>query len=161
MKNLSSWLIAIFAFMFWGFRVVTTILYSLGTEFIAEPIDLTMEIALLFITFICICFITQRKLLPTIIYLIAHLAYYGIYLYQNITTLISEAGLVNGGLNNYLSILIAFIGILIPIAAFFDVLLDKNRKAHPVDKQTDWFYKNKDYDRKLDDRADKNQYRTM
>lgn len=161
MKNLSSWLIAIFAFMFWGFRVLTTVLYSLGTEFVAEPIDLTMEIALLFITFICICFITKRKLLPTVIYLIAHLAYYGVYLYQNITNLISEAELVNGGLNNYLSILIAFVGIIIPIAAFFDVLLDKNRKAHPVDKQTDWFYKNKEYDRKLDDRADKNQYRTL
>jgi len=30
-----------------------------------------------------------------------------------------------------------------------------------VDKQTDWFYKNKEYDRKLDERADKNQYRTL
>ena len=47
------------------------------------------------------------------------------------------------------------------LAALFDVLLDKNRKAHPTDKKTDWFYKNKDYDRKLDDRADKNNYRTM
>jgi len=47
------------------------------------------------------------------------------------------------------------------LAAFFDVLLDKNRKAHPVDKQTDWFYKNEQYDRKMDDRADKNQYRTL
>ncbi len=161
MKNLSSWLIAIFAFMFWGFRVITTILYSLGTEFVAEPIDLTMEIALLFITFICICFITKRKLLPSIIYLISHLAYYGIYLYQNIISIINEEELINAGIDNYLSILIAFVGIIIPIAAFFDVLLDKNRKAHPVDKQTDWFYKNKDFDRKLDERADKNQYRIM
>ena len=161
MKNLSSWLIAIFAFMFWGFRVITTILYSLGTEFVAEPIDLTMEIALLFITFICICFITKRKLLPSIIYLISHLAYYGIYLYQNIISIINEEELINAGIDNYLSILIAFVGIIIPIAEFFDVLLDKNRKAHPVDKQTDWFYKNKDFDRKLDERADKNQYRIM
>ena len=161
MKNLSSWLIAIFAFMFWGFRVITTILYSLGTEFVAEPIDLTMEIALLFITFICICFITKRKLLPSIIYLISHLAYYGIYLYRNIISIINEEELINAGIDNYLSILIAFVGIIIPIAAFFDVLLDKNRKAHPVDKQTDWFYKNKDFDRKLDERADKNQYRIM
>lgn len=161
MKSLSSWLIAIFAFMFWGFRVVTTVLYSLGTEFVSEPIDLTMEIVLLFITFICICFIPLRKLLPTTIYLISHLAYFGVYLYQNIVPLINDAELVNGGMTNYISIVIAFVGILIPIAAFFDVLLDKNRKAHPVDKQTDWFYKNKDFDRKMDDRADKNQYRTM
>ena len=38
---------------------------------------------------------------------------------------------------------------------------DKNRKAHPKDKKTDWFYKNEQYDRKLDERADKNNYRTM
>ena len=43
----------------------------------------------------------------------------------------------------------------------FDLLLDKNRKAHPKDKKTDWFYKNEQYDRKLDDRADKNNYRTL
>ena len=59
MKNLSSWLIAIFAFMFWGFRVVATVMYSIGTEFVAPPMDMTMEIALLFITFICICFIAN------------------------------------------------------------------------------------------------------
>ena len=137
MKSLSSWLIAMFAFMFWGFRVVTTVLYSMGTEFIAEPMDMTMEVVLLFITFVCICFITKRKLLPTIIYLIA------------------------STINSYMSLLVALIGIVIPLFAFFDVLLDKNRKAHPVDKQTDWFYKNEEYDRKVDERSDRNQYRTM
>ena len=39
--------------------------------------------------------------------------------------------------------------------------LDKNRKNNPKDKKTDWFYKNEEFDRKLDDRADKNNYRTM
>ena len=157
MKNLSSWLIAMFAFMFWGFRVVTTILYSMGTEFVAEPMDMTMEVILLFITFICICFIIRRKLLPTIIYLIAHALYYGVYLYQNVMPVIDGTATIN----SYMSLLIALIGIAIPLFAFFDVLLDKNRKAHPVNKQTDWFYKNEQYDRKVDDRADRNQYRTM
>ena len=149
MKSLSSWLIAIFAFMFWGFRVVTTVLYSMGTEFIAEPMDMTMEVVLLFIT--------KRKLLPTIIYLIAHALYYGIYLYQNVMLLIEDTSTIN----SYMSLLVALIGIVIPLFAFFDVLLDKNRKAHPVDKQTDWFYKNKEYDRNVDERSDRNQYRTM
>ena len=61
----------------------------------------------------------------------------------------------------YMGILFEFFGLILAIFAIFDVLLDKNRKAHPVDKQTDWFYKNKDYDRKLDERADKNNYRTL
>ena len=157
MKNLSSWLIAIFAFMFWGFRVVATVMYSIGTEFVAPPMDMTMEIALLFITFICICFIAKRKLIPTIIYLVAHALYYGIYLYQNIMAMLEGTSTIN----DYMTLLVALVGIAIPLAAFFDVLLDKNRKAHPTDKKTDWFYKNKQYDRKMDDRADRNQYRTL
>ena len=56
MKNFSSWLIAMFAFMFWGFRLVGTTLYSIGIDFMFVPSNMTMEIALLFITFICICF---------------------------------------------------------------------------------------------------------
>ena len=64
-------------------------------------------------------------------------------------------------MDSYLSLLIALVGVIIPLAAFFDVLLDKNRKANPIDKQTDWFYKNKDFDREVDERADRNQYRTM
>lgn len=157
MKNLSSWLIAIFAFMFWGFRVVATVMYSIGTEFVAPPMDMTMEIALLFITFICICFIAKRKLIPTLIYLVAHALYYGIYLYQNIMVMLEGTSTIN----DYMTLLVALIGIAIPLAAFFDVLLDKNRKAHPTDKKTDWFYKNEQYDRKMDDRADRNQYRTL
>ena len=157
MKNLSSWLIAIFAFMFWGYRVATTALYAMGTELILTPMDITMEITLLFITFICICFIPRRKLLAVIIYLIAHLFYYGVYIYQNIVTIINNTA----SLGLYMNIFVALIGVIVPTVAFFDVLLDKNRKANPVDKQTDWFYKNKDYDRKLDERADKNQYRTL
>ena len=157
MNSLSSWLIAMFAFMFWAFRVVTAVMYSIGSEFIAVPDNMTMEIVLLFVTFICICFIAKRNLLSACIYLTAHGLYFGYYLYQNIMNIINGSGTIN----NYLSLLIALVGVIIPLAAFFDVLLDRNRKAHPVDKKTDWFYKNKDFDRNMDERADRNQYRTM
>ena len=80
-----------------------------------------------------------------------------VYIYQNIVAIINNTA----SLELYMNIFVALIGVIIPVAAFFDVLLDKNRKANPVHKQTDWFYKNKDYDRKLDERADKNQYRTL
>ena len=155
MKNLSSWLIAIFAFMFWAFRVIITALYAMGTEIILPPMDMTMEIVLLFLTFVCICFITRRKLLPSLIYLIAHVLYYGVYIYQNIEAIINQSG----SLDLYMGLFVCLIAVIIPLVAFFDVLLDKNRKANPVDKQTDWFYKNKEFDRKMDDRADKNNYR--
>ena len=156
MKNLSSWLIAFFALMFWGFRIVVTFTASMGMNFITKPIDMTMEIVLLFVTFICICFIFKRNLLTTLIYFLAHLIYFGSHIFMNMNTVIE--GQASAVL--YFDLFIDLIGILIPLIALIDVLLDKNRKLNPVDKKTDWFYKNKDYDRKLDERADKNNYRT-
>ncbi len=79
----------------------------------------------------------KRKLLAVTIYLIAHLFYYGVYIYQNIVAIINNTA----SLELYMNIFVALIGVIIPVAAFFDVLLDKNRKANPVHKQTDWFYK--------------------
>lgn len=157
MKNFSSWLIAIFAFMFWGFRLVATLMTSLGYDFMFEPSNLTMEIALLFITFICICFIIKRRLLASLIYLVAHLLYYVPAFIPNFMAVID--GTLD--MNSYMGVLFEFAGIVLPLAALFDVLLDKNRKAHPVDKKTDWFYKNEQFDRKLDERADRNNYRTL
>lgn len=157
MKNFSSWLIAIFAFMFWGIRLVGTVMTSLGNEFMFEPSNVTMEIALLFITFVCICFIVKRRLWASLIYLIAHFLYYGPVFFNHFMAII------NGTLdmNSYMGTLFEFVGLVLPLAAIFDVLLDKNRKAHPTDKKTDWFYKNEQFDRKLDERADRNNYRTL
>ena len=157
MKNFSSWLIAMFAFMFWGLRLIGTVLYSIGIEFMFVPSNMTMEIVLLFITFICICFMIKRRLLAALIYLISHFAYYGPSFINHFTLIINN----QLPMEMYMTTFFELIGLGLAIAALFDVLLDKNRKAHPTDKKTDWFYKNKDYDRKLDERADKNNYRTL
>ena len=99
----------------------------------------------------------KRKLLAAVIYLVAHFMYYGPAFASHFMQLIDNT--LDTTL--YMGILFEFFALVLPIAALFDVLLDKNRKAHPTDKKTDWFYKNKDYDRKLDERADKNNYRTL
>ena len=121
------------------------------------PSNMTMEIALLFITFVCICFMVKRKLLAAVIYFVAHFMYYGPTFAQNFMSLINKTLPIE----LYMTTLFELFALGLAIAALFDVLLDKNRKAHPTDKKTDWFYTNKDYDRKLDDRADKNNYRTL
>ena len=157
MKNFSSWLIAVFAFMYWGLRLVGTVMSSLGNDFMFVPSDLTMEVTILFVSFICICFIIKRRLWATLIYLAGQYIYFA-------PSFISHFMQITEGtldITMYMTVLFEFIGLIIPLAALFDVLLDKNRKAHPTDKKTDWFYKNKDFDRKLDDRADKNNYRTL
>ena len=64
-------------------------------------------------------------------------------------------------MQTYTEMFFALIAIALPLVALFDILFDKNRKKNPVDKKTDWFYKNEEYDRKLDERADKNNYRTL
>ena len=94
-----------------------------------------------------------------LIYLLTYGMYFGTDVVNRVTILINDATQLT--LNDYTGLMISLIGIIIPIAVLLDLLADKNRKAHPKDKKTDWFYKNEQYDRKLDDRADKNNYRTM
>ncbi len=117
--------------------------------------NMNMEIILLFVTLACIVLIAKNKIIGAIIYLIGQGAYFGVDLFNSITKIMEGST----GLLNYSNIFISFIGIIIPIFAMFNMLVDKTRKQFPSDKNTDWFYKNEQFDRKMDERADKNQYR--
>lgn len=158
MKNLSSWLIVMFIIMFWGFRIVVAITGTMETEFFVKPIDNNVEIILLFVVLLCVPFIFKRKLVGALIYLVSYGWYFGRGLFENVMQLINGETLA---IDTYMSMFIALIAIALPIIAVFDILLDKNRMKNPVNKETDWFYKNEQYDRKLDERADKNNYRTL
>lgn len=158
MKSLSNWLVVMFAIVFWGFRIITILMAQLGKEFMAQPLNLNMEIVLCFITLLCIILLAKRTLIGAILYLASYGFYFGVDLYQNVVLLFSGQTLE---LNTYTSMFFSLIGIGLALFAFFDILLDKQRMAHPKDKKTDWFYKNEEYDRKLDERADKNNYRIL
>lgn len=159
MKNLSSWLIAIFIMIYWLFRVAVAITGSIGLEFVVAPIDNNIEIALLFIVLMCVPFIFKRKLIGAIIYLASYGWYFGRGLIQNVIQMLDSE--VNLSMQTYTEMFFSLIGVALPLLALFDILFDKTRKANPIDKKTDWFYKNEQYDRKLDERADKNNYRTL
>lgn len=161
MKNLSSWLITIFIIAFWIFRVIVTVAAGMGKVFVTSPIDYNIEIALLFVTLGCVPFIFKRKLFGSIIYLGCNGWYFGRGIFQNVMLLIKNTAETKIPLQTYTDMLIGLVGIALGVFALFDILLDKNRTNHPVDKKTDWFYKNEQYDRELDDRADKNNYRTL
>lgn len=156
MKNLSSYLIVIFILMYWGFRIIVAATGSIGLDFIVKPIDNNIEIALLFIVLICVPFIFKRKLIGAIIYLVSYCWYFGRGLLENVIKMINNETL---SMQTYTDIFFSLIAIALPIVALFDILFDKSRKNNPVDKKTDWFYKNEQYDRQLDERADKNNYR--
>lgn len=158
MKSLSSWLITMFIIMFWILRLIVAITGTLNTDFILKPIDNNIEIVLLFVVLALVPFIFKRKILAAIIYLVAYGYYFGRGLIENIMPMINGQVL---SAETYLNMFIALIAIALPIVAIFDILFDRTRTKNPVNKQTDWFYKNEQYDRKLDERADKNNYRTL
>lgn len=163
MKNFSTWMLVMFMALFWLFRIVVAVTYELGVDFGGiQPFNQTMEIILLFVVIICMLFIIKRKMIGGLIYLLAYGMYFGTSLMTGITALMTVSPEITmSSMGSYLNTFISLIGIAIPIAILFDLLLDKNRKANPKDKKTDWFYKNEQFDRKMDDRADKNNYRTL
>lgn len=158
MKNLSSWLITFFIIIFWAFRVVIAMMGTMGSEFMVKPIDNNVEVILLFVVLAIVPFIFKRKIIAAIIYLISYGWYFGRGLLTNILSLVNGETL---SMDVYMEMFIALIAIALPVCAVFDILLDKSRMKNPVNKETDWFYKNEQYDRKLDERADKNNYRTL
>lgn len=161
MKNFSTILLVMFVAMFWVFRLIVAFMYEIGQDLGGiVPYNQQMEIIILFIVLVCMILIVKRKIIGALIYLVAYGIYFGTNLISSFGTMANPGGdLVD--VTIYLNGFISLIGIALPIAVLLDLLLDKNRKAHPKDKKTDWFYKNEAYDRKLDERADKNNYRTM
>lgn len=154
MKNFSTWLLVMFIVMFAAFRIIVIIETQQGQSLGGVTSNnVQIEIGLMFVTLISLLFIVKRKLLGAILYSTAYFFYFGADLYN----LVISGNLMN--LGNALGLLSSGIGILLPLFVLFDTLLDKSRKINPVDKQTDWFYKNEQYDRKFDERADRNEYK--
>ena len=159
MKKLSTYLLVIFMIMFWVFRILVTLMSELGKDFMGvTPINEAFEIAILFATLLCVILVAKRKLLGSLIYLVLHAIYFGGDI-TNKFMLISNNGRLT--IDEGTALMFSIIGIVLPLAVLIDLLLDKNRKDNPKDKKTDWFYKNEKFDRELDERSDKNNYRTM
>ena len=157
MKNFSTWMLVMVMVMFWVFRVIVAVMPEFGTTLGGiAPLNQNLEIILSFVVLVCIVLIVRRKLIGALIYLLAYGMYFGVDVINNIQTVLNGASMETA-LNVYISI----IGIILPIAVLADLLLDKGRKANPKDKKTDWFYNNEQFDRKLDERSDKNNYRTL
>ena len=155
MRTFANWMIAMFMILYWGFRVVVAYMAANYSEFFVQPINLTAEIVLLFVTVVCIVLVFKRKLIGGIIYFLSYLAYFGIDLFNAIWPVFTGGDL--GA--DYMTAFTSFLGIILAFAVLVDLSIDKGRK--PKDKKTDWFYTNKQFDRQYDDRADKNNYRTM
>ena len=105
--------------------------------------------------------VAKRKMIGGLLYLLSYGMYFGVNVYDSINGIINVTTESASNLLNYTNIFISIVAMILAVAVVLDLLADKSRKLNPKDKKTDWFYKNKDFDRKLDDRADKNNYRTL
>ncbi|MBS5857864.1 MAG: hypothetical protein ACLTKT_05475 [Clostridia bacterium] len=160
MKNFSTWLLACFMVMFWAFRAIVTLMAELHQDFGGiVPLNKTLEIILLFVVLVCIVLVVKRKMVGALMYLLSYGIYFGTDILKNINTIIEMEGQLPATI--FMNLFVSFIGLILPIAVLLDMLVDRNRKNNPKDKKTDWFYKNEKFDRQLDERADKNNYRTL
>lgn len=159
MKKFSTWMLVMFMVLFWLLRVVIALAYELKWNFAGlVPLNQSMEIVLLFVFLLCLILIVKRKMIGALLYLLTYGMYFGTNVTSNIQTILDVA---NGttDISQYLNLFMSVIGIILPIAVLLDLLWDRERKENPKDKKTDWFYKNQKFDRKMDERADKNNYR--
>lgn len=155
MKNFSSYLIVMFMLLFWLFQVVGAVTATFDIDIGIPVININYQIPIIFASFVCILLVIKRNIIGAIGYLVIHGWYYGMHIYNSI---LNSATM---GLNDYIGAMISFIGVILPIVCIFELLFDKNKQKHGGDKKTDWYYATDEYDRKYDDRADKNNYRTM
>lgn len=159
MKKFSTYLLVMFMVVFWIIRIIITLASELGKDFMGvTPINEEFEIAILFATLLCLILVVKRKMLGSLLYLTLHAIYFGGDVTEKLNIMAQNEPLT---VAKSTDLIFSMIGIILPLAVLIDLLLDKNRKNNPKDKKTDWFYKNEQFDRKLDDRADKNNYRTM
>ena len=159
MKKFSTYLLVVFMMLFWILRIIITLASQLGKSFMGVvPMNETFEIAILFLTLLCVVLIVKRKMIGSLLYLTIHAIYFGGDVTNKLNILARNETLT---LTQSTEFMYSLIGIILPLAVLLDLLLDKNRKMNPKDEKTDWFYKNEQFDRKLDDRADKTNYRTM
>ena len=145
MRNFSTWLLVMFMGLFWIFRIGVALMTQAGKDFGGVvAFNETIEIILLFVVILCMVLIVKRKLLGGIIYLATYGMYFGSNLIDRAKSMM-QGGTLAGG--DYLTVFVSLIGVILALAVFIDLLADKNRKAHPKDKKTDWFYTNSQYDR--------------
>lgn len=155
MTSLFSYLITMIGGIFWLLRLVIAITYTMSVDIGIEPINFNIEIILLFVTLFCMIFIIKRNIIGALVYFVAYGWYFGQDLYNGIVN-------INNGqtaLVDYVSLALSLVGVIIPFLTVLDIFLNKERKGSTKDAKTDWFYTNEEYTRKLDERADENQYK--
>ena len=126
-------LIIIFMVMFWMFRAIVALCTQFSIDFIGiVSYNLTFEIIISFITLICIILVIRRNLIGALAYFLMYGLYYGQHLFNSLISIVGGETISIALSANLVCDLMAT---LLAIFCLFDVILDKNRKAHPKMKK--------------------------
>lgn len=159
--SFSTIIIVMFMVMFWIFRAIVTVCtqYSIDLNGVVAY-NMNLEIIISFIVLLCILLVIKRKLIGGLVYVLVYGLYYGEHFVE--TMVVLSKGAETLSINLSMNLICDFIAIILAFFCIFDLLVDKNRKANPKDRKTDWYFNNKEYDDELakrDDREDKNEYK--
>lgn len=161
MASFSTWLLTIFMVMFWLFRAIVALCTQFSIDLLGiVAYDFNMEVIIAFATLICMILVVKRKLIGSLIYLMLYGVYFGEHFITNIMTL--TQGQVTMDMATTMNLLVDLVAVVLAIFVLIDMLVDKGRKVNPIDKKTDWYFKNEKYDEELkarDQREDKNEYK--
>jgi len=150
-----SYLITILSIMFWILRAVVSALFTSGVDFPIQPLNITWEIAVVFLTIPAMIFVLKRNIIGAACYMAIYVSYFGTAIYNSVNNISDTLNV-----SDTAELFFAIIGVVLPVLTFVDILLNKHRKSIlGSHKSTDWYYKDDKYERKFDDRADKNQYK--
>lgn len=160
MANFSTWLLAIFMVMFWLFRAIVALCTQFSVDLLGiVAYNFNWEVIIAFATLVCIILVVKRKLIGSLLYLMLYGVYFGEHFITNIVALIQGQAITTSFAMN---LLVDLVAIVLALFVLLDMLVDKGRKANPIDRKTDWYFKNEKYDEELkarDQREDKNEYK--
>lgn len=161
MENFSTWLLAMFMVMFWLFRAIVALCTQFSIEFMGiVAYNFNWEVIILFGTLLSILLVVKRKMIGSLLYLGLYGVYFGEHFIANIITLIQGQGVLD--ISFSMNLFVDIVAIVLAIFVLLDMLVDKGRKANPIDRKTDWYFKNEKYDEELkkrDQREDQNEYK--
>ena len=161
MGSFSTLLLTLFMVMFWMFRAIVALCTQFSIDLLGVvAYDFNMEVIIAFATLVCIILFVKRNIIGALAYLTLYGVYFGEHFIANIMTLIQGQAYIDLAFS--INLLIDFVAIVLALFALGDLLIDKKRKVNPIDKKTDWYFKNEKYDEELkarDQREDKNEYK--
>lgn len=153
MRDIIKIILITLSLLFWIFRVYVCLMYSMQNDFLFKPYNFNMEIIILFLTIPCVIALLRRNFIGNLVYFSMDVAYYGTSIYEKMKSFEAiDMEIILGDIE----ILILMFGIMIPLCIMIEFFIGGRKIEGNNDN---WFYDNEKYDRKLDSRIDRNQYK--